>query len=251
MAARYFICISFSGTNYSGWQIQSNARTIQAVLIEKLSLILREPVELTGAGRTDAGVHASCFCAHFNSANLDLNELGKATYRLNAILPNDIAVHTIRPVTPDAHARFSAISRTYQYHLHSKKDPFLQSTSYYYQRTLKFEQMEMACGLLMEYNDFKAFSKNNTDVKTYICHIYKAEWQFDQDKAVFIITADRFLRNMVRAIVGTMLELGKGNMNLNDFKEIILSRDRSRAGQSMPPQGLFLSDIKYPENIFI
>lgn len=251
MTTRFFIRLAYLGTQYSGWQIQTNAKTIQGVLIEKMSKLLSESIIITGAGRTDAGVHAKCFYGHFDSTRLDAREVDKTIYHLNSILPGDIAVHSIIPVKTEAHARYSAISRTYEYHLHSKKNPFLEGISYYFHRSLKYDEMQMACKLLMEYDDFKSFSKNNSDVKTYLCDIYKAEWKLKEDKAVFEICADRFLRNMVRAIVGTMLELGKGNINLDDFKRIILSRDRSKAGESVPPHGLFLTDIQYPGNIFI
>jgi tRNA pseudouridine38-40 synthase len=251
VTSRFFIRLSFLGTHYNGWQIQTNAKTVQGILIEKLSLVLREPIELTGAGRTDSGVHARCFYAHFDSAQLDSKAFEKTIYHLNSLLPSDIAIQSIIPVKTEAHARFSAIRRTYEYYIHSKKDPFLEGISYYYHRALDFDLMQQACKLLMDYNDFKCFSKNHADVKTYICHIFNAEWKFDENKAVFVISADRFLRNMVRAIVGTMLELGKGSITADDFNRIILSRDRSMAGQSVPPQGLFLTDIKYPDNLFV
>jgi len=251
MPSRYFIRLSYSGTNYNGWQIQLKDKTVQGVLVEKLSVILREPVAITGAGRTDSGVHAKCYYAHFDSASLDFKQIDKAVHQLNSILPSDIAVRAIIRVKPEAHARFSALSGSYEYHLHSKKDPFLKGTSYFYYGAMDIDQMKKACRILTEYNDFKSFSKNHTDVKTYNCQLYGAEWQVFGDQVIFLITADRFLRNMVRAIVGTMLELGKGTITLDDFRDIILSRNRSLAGQSVPPEGLFLTDIKYPENIWL
>ena len=251
MLSRFFIRISYSGANYNGWQIQLKDKTVQGLLIEKLSVILREPVAITGAGRTDSGVHAKCFYAHFDSASLDFKEIDKTVHQLNSILPSDIAVQSINRVKPEAHARFSALSRSYEYHLHSKKDPFLKGISYFYHGTMDIDQMKKACSILMEYNDFKSFSKNHTDVKTYNCQLYSADWQVFGDKVIFLITADRFLRNMVRAIVGTMLDLGKGIINLDEFRDVILSRNRSRAGQSVPAEGLFLTDIKYPENIWL
>jgi tRNA pseudouridine38-40 synthase len=251
LTSKYFLRLSFSGTRYNGWQLQTNAKSVQGILNEKLSLVLREDIKLTGAGRTDSGVHAKCFYAHFDSALLDSKKVEKIIYQLNSVLPSDIAIQSIIEVNAMAHSRFSAISRTYEYYIHSKKDPFLEGISFYFHRSLDFDLMNLACKLLLEYDDFKCFSKNHTDVKTYICHIFNAEWKTDKNTAVFHICADRFLRNMVRAIVGTMLELGTGNITLNDFEQIVLSRNRSMAGQSVPPQGLFLTDIKYPENIFI
>jgi tRNA pseudouridine38-40 synthase len=249
--SRYFIRLSYLGTNYNGWQIQTNAKSVQGILIEKLSLILKEPIKLTGAGRTDTGVHARCFYAHFDFLRLGSKEIDKTIYNLNSILPSDIAVESIFQVGPEAHARFSAISRTYEYHIHSRKNPFLEGISYYYHQKLNLEHMQKACNLLLDYNDFKCFSKNNSDVKTYICHIFDAEWKLTESRAIFRISADRFLRNMVRAIVGTMLDLGKGSIDIDEFKNIILSRNRSRAGQSVPPEGLFLCEIKYPDNLFV
>jgi tRNA pseudouridine38-40 synthase len=251
LASRFFICIAYRGTNYNGWQIQTNAKTVQGILNEKLSLLLKEPIVLTGAGRTDTGVHARCFYAHFDYNKMDSNEIDKLVYHLNSILPSDIAVQSIFPVADNAHARFSATSRSYEYYIHSKKDPFLEGISYFYHKSLDVQKMQLACKLIIEFDDFKSFSKNHTDVKTYNCHIFNAEWKVTENQIIFEIRADRFLRNMVRAIVGTMLELGNNSKSLDDFRKIILSRDRSMAGQSVPPQGLFLIDIIYPEDIFI
>jgi tRNA pseudouridine38-40 synthase len=248
--SRFFIHLSYKGTKYNGWQAQSNGITVQGLLVEKLSVLLKHPVSVTGAGRTDTGVHALNFYAHFDSNKLQINDLSSLGYHLNSILPNDIAVKSIIPVKPEAHARFSALSRSYEYHIHFRKDPFLEGLSYCYFRALDRVRMNEACKLLMEFNDFKSFSRNHTDVKTYICKITQAEWISTEDSLIFYITADRFLRNMVRAIVGTMLEIGKGNKTIDDFKKIILSRERSEAGQSVPAEGLFLSYINYPKDIF-
>jgi tRNA pseudouridine38-40 synthase len=250
LVSRFFIRIAYRGTNYNGWQIQTNAKTVQGILNEKLSLLLKVPIVLTGAGRTDTGVNARCFYAHFDYNKLDSKELDKLVYHLNSLLPSDIAVQSIFPVADNAHARFSATSRSYAYYIHSKKDPFLEGISYFYYKSLDVEKMRLACKLLMEFDDFKSFSKNHTDVNTYNCHIFNAEWKVVENQIIFMICADRFLRNMVRAIVGTMLELGNNSKNLDDFRKIILARDRSMAGPSVPPHGLFLVDIIYPEGIF-
>ena len=248
--ARFFIHLSYNGHKYNGWQSQLNGITVQGQLVEKVSLLLKEEVSITGAGRTDTGVHARNFYAHFDNNKLELNELDNLIHHLNSILPHDIAIKSIFPVTSDAHARFSALSRSYEYLIHFKKDPFLEGFSHQYFRPLDVDIMQKACQLLLETSDFKAFSKSHTDVKTYVCKINNASWTSIDNQLIFNITADRFLRNMVRAIVGTMLELGRGSKNLDDFRKIILSRERSSAGQSVPPEGLYLTQIIYPENIF-
>ncbi len=248
---RFFIHLSYKGTNYNGWQAQSNGITVQGLLTEKLGLLIKEPVSITGAGRTDTGVHAKNFYAHFDTNKLELSELTKLAYHLNSILPSDIAIKSIIPVSTDSHARFSAISRSYEYYIHFKKDPFLEGISCYYFKTVELAKMKEACKLLLEFSDFKSFSKSHTDVKTYLCKVTQADWNATENQLIFSITADRFLRNMVRAIVGTMLEVGRGNSSLDDFKKIILSRDRTMAGQSVPAAGLFLTDIEYPEKIFL
>lgn len=245
---RYFLEFSYKGTNYHGWQRQPNALTVQQVLEERSTTLLGTPVVLTGAGRTDAGVHARKMFAHF-----DFEEVLPADFipRLNAFLPEDIAVQKVTPVREDAHARFDAISRSYQYHIVQEKNPFVQEAAWYVNLPLDFDAMNEAAAVLLDFRDFKAFSKAHSDVKTYNCEVGRAEWVQSGEIWVFHITADRFLRNMVRAVVGTLLEVGKGRLKVEDVKTIIKSRDRSRAGVSVPAKGLYLTDIVYPDRIYI
>ena len=250
MNHRYFIKFAFDGTRYHGWQIQPNALTVQQVLNEDLTILLGEDINVSGCGRTDAGVHASEFFAHFNSEATDLDGPAFA-FKLNSKLPKDIAIDSIRKVHPEAHARFSASSRTYEYHINRKKDPFTDAFSHYIYGGLDMENMQKAADLLLEVDDFTSFSKVDTDVKTNICNVQKADWKESQGKLVFTITADRFLRNMVRAIVGTLFEIGFGKMTLEEFRSVIKAKDRSAAGTSAPAKGLFLTRVEYPEEIFI
>jgi tRNA pseudouridine38-40 synthase len=214
-------------------------------------VILGEKIETTGAGRTDTGVHALVFCAHFESRdyNLDLNK--NLIYRLNRFLPKDISVTSIRKVRDDANARFSALSRTYSYYVSRKKDPFTEDSSWYLHGDINIEEMNKAAKILLSHTDFTSFSRLHTNVKTNNCRISQARWEIKGDQLLFTIKADRFLRNMVRAIVGTMIDIGFGKTDLKEFNEIILSRDRGRAGKSAPAKGLFLSEIEYPDEIFI
>lgn len=251
MKTRYFIRISYKGTHYHGWQIQVNARTVQEILNEDLSLILNEKIALTGAGRTDTGVHARIFWAHFDSSKSDLNNDTNLVFKINGKLSKDIAVQEILKVRPDAHARFDAISRTYEYQIIRKKDPFLTEFAHYIYGDLDFESMNKATALLTEVSDFTSFSKVDTDVKTNICKVTRAEWIIDCKKMVFTITADRFLRDMVRAIVGTLLDVGFGRITVEEFYKIIKEKNRSAAGTSVPAKGLFLVDIQYPTEIFL
>ncbi|RTE53297.1 tRNA pseudouridine(38-40) synthase TruA [Arenibacter aquaticus] len=242
---RYFVQFSYNGKNYHGWQKQPNAITVQEVLEKALCLLLKEPILLTGAGRTDAGVHAREMYAHFNSqAVFNCEEL---KYRLNAYLPNDIGVKVIFKVHGDAHARFDALERVYEYWVVQEKNPFLTDSAYYVKYPLNIEQMNKAATILVDYRDFECFSKSNTDVKTYICDVRGAHWEQQEGKLVFTIRADRFLRNMVRAIVGTLLDVGMGKSSLADVIAILDSGNRSRAGVSVPAHGLYLTAIKYPE----
>lgn len=250
MKNRYFIQLSYKGTQYHGWQLQPNAITVQEVLTKSLSTILRETIEVTGAGRTDTGVHASFFIAHFDSQRKDLQVDKKIIFKLNSFLPQDIAIQKILKVKNESHARFDAKSRTYHYYIHQQKYPFLTESSYYFPHKLDVELMNKACELLYQFTDFTSFSKLHTDVKTNNCVIKNALWKQDQHKLIFEITADRFLRNMVRAIVGTLIDVGKNKISLNDFIEIIESKDRSAAGVSAPAHGLFLSNIEYDPKIF-
>lgn len=243
---RYFVQFSYQGTSYHGWQKQPNAITVQEVLENAFSLILQEKVSLTGAGRTDSGVHAQEMYAHFDTEVIgNGNEL---VYRLNAFLPEDIAVSRIFEVRGDAHARFDALERIYEYWIVQNKSPFLADAAYYVKYPLNIGQMNEAAAILGEYKDFECFSKSNTDVKTFLCDIKKAVWIQKGDKLVFTISADRFLRNMVRAIVGTLIDVGLGKSTLEDLRSILASKDRCKAGMSVPAKGLYLTTIKYPKN---
>jgi tRNA pseudouridine38-40 synthase len=244
MTQRYFLQLSYKGTNYHGWQIQPNAISVQEELEKALSTILREEITLVGAGRTDTGVHASFFVLHFESGNETLNS--NFVYKLNRFLPSDIAVQKIWKVKEDMHARFSAISRTYKYYISTQKNPFKVETSFQFTQKLDVDKMNEAALVLFEFEDFTSFSRLHTDVKTNNCKIYFAEWKVEKEQLVFTIKADRFLRNMVRAIVGTLLEVGKGKLTINEFRKIIERKDRGAAGASAPAQGLFLVNIEYP-----
>lgn len=241
---RYFIQLSFEGTHYHGWQVQNNANSIQAELQKALSTILRLPIEVTGAGRTDTGVHAKQMFAHFDIANAP-DDLEKLVFKVNSILPQDIAIQSIFDVPTDFHARFTATARSYEYHLHQTKNPFKQH-SYYFNRELSVDKMNQAAQLLLNYTDFSAFSKSNTQTFTNDCIIYNAVWEITDDGLVFHISANRFLRNMVRAIVGTLLEIGVGKYEVDAIHSIILSKSRSEAGTSVPACGLYLTRVEYP-----
>ncbi len=245
---RYFVELSYRGTRFHGWQYQPNALSIQEVLEKSFSLLLRNDIKLTGAGRTDTGVHARRFFAHFD-IDAPIEEPHEVLKRLNSFIDRDIAIHRIYPVAGDLHARFSAISRTYHYSVHLEKNPFISDFSYRLYFRPDFDKMNEAAKILFDYIDFTSFSKLHTDTKTNDCKIFRAEWiQRDLDY-VFVIKADRFLRNMVRAITGTLLEVGKKKMNLEQFRSIVESRDRKNAGMSVPSHGLCLFEIEYPENI--
>ncbi len=246
LSLRYFIELSYDGTAYCGWQIQPNGESVQGTLQKALAALLREDIAVTGAGRTDAGVHAAKMVAHVDIPD----ELSISTthleYRLNAILPHDIAIHKIYPVADDAHARFSARARTYYYYVHTRKSPFLRDRSWRLVKTPDFESMNLAAAVLLEYEDFTSFSKVNTDTKTNICHVRCARWvQLSDHEWRFEITADRFLRNMVRAIVGTLMEVGRGLLTVDGFRKVIEQKDRSAAGDSVPARGLFLQEVEY------
>ena len=245
---RYFIYLSYDGARYHGWQIQPNGISVQEVLSKALSTLLREPIEVTGAGRTDAGVNASLMVAHFDCQQATDN--GQLAYRLNKLLPPDIVIDKIQQVKDDAHARFSATSRTYHYYIITEKSPF-EPYAYRFPQPLDFDKMNEAAKTLFDYIDFTSFSKLHTDVKTNNCHIITARWeQLSPIKWQFTITADRFLRNMVRAIVGTLLDVGRGVLTIEQFREIIEKKDRCSAGTSVPGNALFLADVTYPEEIF-
>ena len=247
---RYFVKISFKGTGYHGWQIQPNAITVQQVIEKAFSTVLREKITAVGAGRTDTGVHASFFVFHFDSNNTDI-DTRNLVFRLNSFLPSDISVHLIRKVPSEVHARFSALSRTYKYYLTQFKDSFKTETAYYYPVELNINIMNESASILKYYNDFTSFSKLHTDVKTNLCKIFTAEWHKEENLLVFSIKADRFLRDMVRAIVGTLILVGRGKINIDEFRTIIESKNRSAAGPSAPAHGLFLTEIEYPEFIMV
>ena len=241
---RYFITLSYNGKNYHGWQIQPNGSSVQETLEKALSTMLRCPISIVGAGRTDAGVHAKKMIAHFDT-DVALNTL-ELPRRLNCFLPTDIAIQKIEPVANDLHARFSATKRSYEYHLVTEKDVFCTETAYFHPGTLDFDAMNQAAAQLFNYIDFTSFSKLHTDVKTNNCTIFEARWeQLSPSHWVFHISADRFLRNMVRAIVGTLLQVGTQKITIDDFKRIIESKDRCQAGTSAPAHGLYLTDVKY------
>ena len=241
---RYFVEFAYNGTKYHGWQSQPNADSVQQTLNNALSVILRSPIETMGAGRTDSGVHARQMYAHFDSD--EINDLKNLAYKLNSILPDDISVDTVFKVNDQAHARFDAVSRTYQYHIHTKKDVFLTKTSWFYKSELNVEAMNIAAKILIGKHDFQCFSKTHTDVNNYYCNVIQAFWTKSGNNLVFTIEADRFLRNMVRAIVGTLINIGLGKINLDEFRRIILAKNRSEAGVSVPAHGLYLTQIKYP-----
>jgi tRNA pseudouridine38-40 synthase len=248
---RYFIFISYKGTSYHGWQIQPNSVTIQKLLDETLTTLLSEEISTTGAGRTDTGVHAKFFCAHFDSVAPDLDISKNLVYRLNSFLPKDISVNSLRKVRIDANARFNALSRTYKYFVSREKDPFSEESSWYLFGNVDIESMNQASDILLKHTDFTSFSRLHTNVRTNDCKIYSAGWEENGSQLIFTIRADRFLRNMVRAIVGTMIEIGFGKMTLAEFEEVITSKDRGQAGKSAPAKGLFLTGIEYPEDIYI
>lgn len=247
---RFFLTLSYSGQNYVGWQIQPNGVSVQQVLQDSLSVILRREVEVVGAGRTDAGVHARKMIAHFDWEGSPFEEID-LVHKLNNYLPKDIAIQDIKPVQSDAHARFSALSRTYSYHITTCKDPFMHGMTYRVYFTPDMERMNALCEVLKEYSDFTSFSKLHTDVKTNICRIDAAGWKKSGNHYCFTITADRFLRNMVRAITGTLLEAGRGRLDERGFRRIIEAKDRSVAGDSVPGHALFLEDVVYPDNIWL
>ncbi|SNR30910.1 tRNA pseudouridine38-40 synthase [Maribacter sedimenticola] len=244
---RFFIQFSYFGKAYHGWQNQPNAITVQEVLEKSMATILNQPIALTGAGRTDAGVHAKEMYAHFDIE--ELKHIPDFIFRLNSLLPEDIAVKQILRVNDDAHARFNARSRTYEYQITKTKNPFFSDTAHFVRKDLDVSKMNKAASLLIGKKDFECFSKSNTDVFTNICDLTLANWKQDQDHLIFTITADRFLRNMVRAIVGTLINVGIGKYDPDYVNTILKSKDRSMAGVSVPAKGLYLTSIVYPNTI--
>ncbi|MCF6298094.1 MAG: tRNA pseudouridine(38-40) synthase TruA [Flavobacteriaceae bacterium] len=245
---RYFIELSYNGKKYHGWQNQPNAISVQESIEHALSLLLKNKISVVGCGRTDSGVHASQYFLHFDvDKKIDQEKL---KYKLNAFLSNDIAIHKIFLVADDNHARFDALNRSYEYRIYLGKTPFLLNTVWQV-KNQKFDvkKMNEAAKLLYEYENFKCFSKSNTDVKTYNCTVSNVEWIKNRNNLIFHITANRFLRNMVRAIVGTLLDVGQGKTSIDDFKKIIEDRDRTQAGVSAKAKGLFLTQVTYPKDI--
>ena len=251
---RYFIKLAYNGTAYHGWQYQPNASSVQEVLNKGLSVILNSPISIMGAGRTDTGVHASQMYAHFDyEGSIDSTQL---VHKLNSYLPKDITIYDVFLVHEEAHARFDASARTYEYHIHTFKDPFLQEQSWYFHQNLDVDLMNEASKLLFNHTNFQSFSKVNTDVNTFDCTIYAAYWtrgrtnnnqaQPENNNLVFTISANRFLRNMVRSIVGTLVNVGLGKITIADFNAIIESKNRDKAGFSVPAHGLYLTKIDYP-----
>lgn len=242
---RYFVYLSYDGTRYHGWQIQPNGISVQEEMQKALSTLLREKIEIVGAGRTDAGVHARVMAAHFDyEAEIDCARLA---YKLNRLLPRDVSVQKVMPVDADMHARFSAVRRTYHYYVHLRKDPFHRHYSCEMHYDLDFPLMNEAARYLLQVDDFASFCKSHTDVKTTICRVAQAEWVSDGDGLWhFVISADRFLRNMVRAVVGTLVEVGRHRMTIEQFRAVVDGKNRCKAGESMPGNALFLEDVRYP-----
>ncbi len=248
---RYFIRLAYNGTRYNGWQIQDNATTVQALVNDALSKIFRHEINVVGCGRTDTGVHARDFYIHFDLPYIIGIEEGQAYLKkFNGFLPPDISMYEIILVKEDAHTRFDAIARTYQYFISREKDPFNQDFSWFVYGDIDIDKLNEAANILFDYTDFTSFSKVNTDTKTNNCKVQFAHWEEKDNMLIFTITADRFLRNMVRAIVGTLLDVGRGKNDIAGLKNIIESKNRSNAGYSVPAKGLFLTKVKYPESLF-
>ena len=236
--------LSYNGAPFHGWQVQPNAVSVQSTIEEALSTVLRENISIVGAGRTDTGVNAHQMYAHFDY-DKEIPDFGKLINSLNRLVGKDIAIYDIIKVADDAHARFDATARTYKYFVTHQKSPFLYPLSWHCPQSLDYEKMNEACEVLKRHIDFTSFSKLHTDVKTNNCRIDYAHWQKEGEMMVFTITADRFLRNMVRAVVGTLVEVGRGKISVDEFEQIILKKDRCSAGTSMPPQALFLWKVNY------
>lgn len=241
---RYFIKLAYNGFKFHGWQIQDNAHSVQSEITEKLSLLLKEDLNIVGCGRTDTGVHAHEFFAHFDTPS-KLESIKDIIYKLNSFLSDGIVIYDIYLTDNEMHARFNAKKRTYKYYISLVKNPFKEHLSYYFHKDLDVSEMNKACSYLYDYKDFTSFSKLQTQTATNNCKIEKASWLEEDGMLVFTISADRFLRNMVRAIVGTMIEIGRGKLKAEDIKSIIESKDRSKAGYSVPAQGLFLNKVEY------
>lgn len=245
---RYFIYLAYNGANYCGWQTQPNGLAVQEAIEKALSILLRIQTPIVGAGRTDAGVHARSMVAHFDG---NVKDTALLRDKMNRILPNDIVIYDIVPVTDEAHARFDASSRLYRYYITTRKDPFMHPYKYKVHGNMDIDTMNKCAKILFEYEDFTSFSKLHTDVKTNNCTIMQAEWTCLDEDYVFTVKANRFLRNMVRAIVGTLLQAGRGKLDEQGMRRIIESKDRGAAGLSVPAQALFLEEIDYPSHLFL
>ena len=246
LTTRYFMHLSYRGGPFHGWQSQPNAVSVQEVIEDALSKVLRTPTKITGAGRTDTGVNARSMVAHFDA--LQIHDPAATVRALNSIVGRDIAIHSVTPVHADAHARFDATSRTYHYYVSTRKTPFFHQLCWQAPASLDFDAMNRAAAMLLEVEDFTSFAKLHTDNKTNICHVTCAQWLPLETEGgfVFVITADRFLRNMVRAVVGTLVDVGRGKLSLDGFRQVIEARDRCSAGTSMPAHALYLWDVTYP-----
>ncbi len=246
---RYFFEISYNGANYHGWQSQSNAIGIQQKVEETLTQLFREKISIVGSGRTDTGVHCK---QQFFHADIDKEfDSDNLIIRLNSFLPKDIAIRSIKKVKPDASARYEAFERTYEYHITRTKDPLREGLSFYFYKPIDLPTLRQAATLLIGKHDFECFSKVKTDVNHFICDVKQAEWNQKGDLLVFTITANRFLRGMVRAIIGTLLDTATRKMTIEEFRSVLKSKDRKKAGMNAPPEGLFLMSVKYPKSIFI
>lgn len=246
---RYFVHLAYNGANYCGWQTQPGLPTVQQTLEGALSTLLRQPVSIVGCGRTDTGVHASDFYAHFDTPQ-PIDDPDRLAFKLNSFLPPDLAIFAIRPVPPNAHARFDAVARTYQYHVSDRRLPFRQGLYSRIYFSPDLDRMNEAAALLLGYDDFTSFAKLHTQVKTNICHLTLARWSREGDELVFTIRSNRFLRNMVRSVTGTLLDVGRGKLTLDGLRQIVECKDRCAAGVSMPPEGLFLTLVEYPPDQF-
>lgn len=241
---RYFIEVGYEGTNYGGFQVQKNAVTIQSEVTKALTVFYKKPFELTGSSRTDAGVHACQNYFHFDTDD-KIPDPGWNTYNLNAILPDDIVIKNLYEVPDNAHCRFDAAWREYHYTIYHKKNPFIRNTAFFYPYKLNIESLNTAAGMLMRFNDFTSFSKKNTQVKNFICQIMESRWVIKEDQLVYIVRSNRFLRGMVKGLVGTMLRVGRGDISLERFGDIIGMRDCSQADFSVPSKGLFLMEVRF------
>jgi tRNA pseudouridine38-40 synthase len=246
---RYFLDINYKGTHYHGWQVQPNGNTIQAELENALSIILKTEISIVGSGRTDTGVHASQQIAHFEYP--DPIDPAKMVYKLNSFLPKDIGIAGLQKVSDEAHARFDATKRTYHYHIHRTKNPFKTETSYYFSQEVSTDLILDGCKIIGEWQNFESFSKVHTEVNNFNCEIFDIDWIEKKNNSLFIIQANRFLRGMVRAIVGTLLDVGMKKTSLDELKELLKKNDRSLAGRAVPAHGLFLEKIEYPDNIYL